>query len=181
MPDLQINPSERRALRALAHHLQPVVMVGAAGLTKAVEQEVERCLRVHELIKVRVMSDEADFRREVMTRLCDKLGCAPVQSIGKLLVLFRPFDATLGAASMTSAPATTATRKTSANAAYVPKAAHQNTTAAAPRRVKVVVPATSPTHRPKVKRLTLLGNQRLTQAGQVKRAKKRMTSTKKGR
>jgi RNA-binding protein len=88
MPEL--SPAERKALKARAHHLDPVVMIGDAGLTPSVLREIDLALRSHELIKVRVMGDDRDARAAMYSTMCDDLNAAPVQSIGKLLVLFRP-------------------------------------------------------------------------------------------
>jgi RNA-binding protein len=83
-------PAERRALRARAHHLHAVVTVGQHGLTPAVLREIDVNLRAHELIKVRVFSSERDQREVMLARICTGLDAAPVQHIGKLLVLWRP-------------------------------------------------------------------------------------------
>lgn len=85
-----LTPAERKELRARAHHLDPVVMIGDAGLTEAVLAEVRRALEVHELIKIRVLGDDRELRQSMMLHLCKSLGCAPVQMIGKLLIVFRP-------------------------------------------------------------------------------------------
>ncbi|TMG81968.1 MAG: ribosome assembly RNA-binding protein YhbY [Betaproteobacteria bacterium] len=85
-----ITPARRRELRAKAHHLHPVVRVGQHGLTPAVIREIDVNLRAHELIKVRVFSEARDERRALLDRICAALDAAPVQQIGKLLVLWRP-------------------------------------------------------------------------------------------
>jgi RNA-binding protein len=85
-----LTPGERLALRARAHHLPPVVLVGDAGLTDAVVQEADRALTTHELIKVRIAGDDRKARAASRTALCERLGCALVQSIGKVIVLWRP-------------------------------------------------------------------------------------------
>jgi RNA-binding protein len=87
---LTITPVRRRELRAKAHHLHPVVSVGQHGLTPAVIREIDLNLRAHELIKVRVTSEVRDERRAMLERICAELDAAPVQQIGKLLVLWRP-------------------------------------------------------------------------------------------
>jgi RNA-binding protein len=84
-----LTPAQTKALKAQAHHLSPVVMIGAAGLTEAVLAEISVALTAHELIKVRVAGDDRDERKAIMARICDELACAPVQSIGKQLVLYR--------------------------------------------------------------------------------------------
>jgi len=87
---IMLNATDRKALRARAHHLEPVVMIGEAGLTRAVLDETDRALRAHELIKVRVLGDDREQRQATSTEICSALGCTAVQSIGKLLVLYRP-------------------------------------------------------------------------------------------
>ena len=90
MPVLQISVADRKALRARAHSLHPVGSIGKAGLTPAVLQEIDRCLRSHELIKVRAGADERSQREAWLVELAQQLDAAPVQSIGRVLVLWRP-------------------------------------------------------------------------------------------
>jgi len=87
---IALTPADRKALRARAHHLEPVVMIGDAGLSRAVLAEADRALGAHELIKIRVLGDDRAQRQALLTGICSALGCAPVQSIGKLLVVYRP-------------------------------------------------------------------------------------------
>ena len=87
---LDITPEERRALRARAHALNPVVAVSQNGLSDSVMKEISRSLECHELIKIRVFSDDRDLREAYFKTLCEKLVAAPVQHIGKLLVIWRP-------------------------------------------------------------------------------------------
>jgi len=86
---LELNPDQRRDLRARAHKLEPVVSVGQQGLTPAVLHEIDVNLTAHELIKVRVFA-ERDVREALLQRICAELDAAPVQHIGKLLVVWRP-------------------------------------------------------------------------------------------
>jgi putative YhbY family RNA-binding protein len=85
----ELSSAERKALRAQAHHLDPVVTVGDAGLTAAVMAEANRALDAHGLIKIRVHGDDRAQRLGILDELCATLGCAPVQTIGKLLVVWR--------------------------------------------------------------------------------------------
>ena len=82
-------PTARRALRARAHHLHPVVTIGQHGLSPAVLKEIDVALAAHELIKVRVTSDDRNAREALLAGICEALECSPVQQIGKLLVLWR--------------------------------------------------------------------------------------------
>jgi len=104
MSELELTRDERLRLRARAHHLHPVVLLGAAGLTEAVLKETDRALTAHELIKVRIPGDDRDEREATGAAMADRLGAARVQSIGKLLVLYRPRPAEEPAAAG-SAPA----------------------------------------------------------------------------
>ena len=83
-----LTPSERRALKARAHKLEPVVIIGTKGLTDEVVKEVDRALDAHELIKVRE-NLERDAREQAMRELCERTAAEGVQHIGKVLVLFR--------------------------------------------------------------------------------------------
>jgi RNA-binding protein len=87
---LELTVEQRKYLKAQAHALKPVVMIGAQGLTDAVLKETERALVAHELIKVRVLGDERDARVAYLAQLCESLDAAPVQHIGKLLLIYRP-------------------------------------------------------------------------------------------
>ncbi len=84
-----LSGSAKRALRAAAHHLDPVVMIGDKGLTSAVLHEIDIALTAHALIKVRVASDDREQRVAFMGEICEKLACESVQHLGKLLVLWR--------------------------------------------------------------------------------------------
>ncbi len=99
-----LNPIQRRALRAAAHHLNPVVSISQKGLTPSVLAEIDRCLKAHELIKLRLYGIEREVREALFIEICTALKCAEVQHIGNLLVLWRenPKDV----AAEKSAPAT---------------------------------------------------------------------------
>jgi RNA-binding protein len=84
-----LTPTERRSLRAQAHHLGPVVMIGDAGLTPAVLHEIDIALKSHELIKIRVLGDDRHRRAGLADEICGALAASPVQQIGKILVLYR--------------------------------------------------------------------------------------------
>ncbi len=90
MPDrTTLTPADRKALKARAHALDPVVIIGDAGLTPGVLAEIDRSLTAHELIKVRVAGDDREERLAMRDRIVADLGAEPVQVIGKLLVLHR--------------------------------------------------------------------------------------------
>ncbi len=155
MPQIQLTPAERREHRANAHHLDPVVMIGGDGLTPGVQKEIDAALNAHGLIKVRVFGDDRAARDEMYQQLADTLNAAPIQHIGKLLVLWRPIPE----------------KEKTVDEDRMP----------GPRDVKVLKFSKRGGQKPEVKQIRVLGNQRLTPGGQVKRAKPKQKSVKKGR
>ena len=153
MPAIQLSVAERKAQRSEAHHLDPVVMIGNDGLTPAVQKETDAALNAHGLIKIRVLGDDREAREAMYQQLADDLGAAPIQHIGKLLVLWRPKPQKTKAEDEDRKPG--------------------------PREFKVVKNSSRGGQRPEVKRVRVLGNQRVAAGGQLKRAKKRLTSVKK--
>ena len=85
-----MTPAERKALKARAHKLDPIVTIGGKGLTDAVIAEIDFALKAHELIKVRAGAMDRDDREQAMSAICARTGAEAVQHIGKILVLFRP-------------------------------------------------------------------------------------------
>jgi putative YhbY family RNA-binding protein len=145
MPLIQLTPAQRKEHRAAAHHLTPVVMIGSDGLTPAVQKETDAALRSHGLIKIRVLSDDRPAREAMLQTLANELDAAPIQHIGKLLVLWRPMPP----------------KEKKVDEDRMP----------GPRSVKLIKP-TRPGQRPEIRTLKVLGNQRLTTGGNIKRAKK---------
>jgi RNA-binding protein len=156
MPAIELTPAQRREHRAEAHHLNPIVLIGNDGLTAAVTKEVDAGLNAHGLIKVRAASNERETRDAWMKQLTDELGAAAVQHIGKLLVLWRPIPPK--------------------EQDYLAK---PGTAAGAPRVVKIMKFSKSGNHRAQVKKLKVMGNERVTRGGLVKRARVQQRSVKK--
>jgi putative YhbY family RNA-binding protein len=152
MPAIELRPAQRKEIRAQAHHLEPVVRIGADGLTKSVIKETDAALKAHGLIKVRVFSDERETREAMYASLCDELNAAPIQHIGKLLILWRPMP--------------------------VKEKAEREDRMPGPKVVKIIKFSKSGNHRPQIKKVKVLGNQRVAAGGQIKRARKRPTSVK---
>lgn len=156
MPAIELSIAERKSLRADAHHLDPVVMIGNDGLTPAVKKETEAALNAHGLIKVRVLGDDRAARDAIYQRLADELNAAQIQHIGKLLVLWRPQPEKARGEDEDRLPG--------------------------PRDFKVLKYSKRGGQRPEVRTVRVLGNERLTAGGMVKRAKKpKQKSVKKGR
>jgi len=159
MSHLQITTAQRKIHRANAHHLDPVVMIGSDGLTDAVKKETDAALNAHSLIKVRVFSGDRSVREAILTALADGLNAAPILHIGKLLVLWRP-------------------------APEVPELPERDQQVDedrmhGPKDVKVLKFSKRGGQRPEVKILRVLGNQRLSSGGQIKRSRPKQVSIKK--
>ncbi len=149
---LKLTSSQRSALKAQAHNLNPVVMISDAGLTDAVLREIDINLNAHGLIKIRVFGDDRMDRIEILQKVCSQLNAAPIQHIGKLLVIYRPKRET---------------EKT------VSESGNRGL------RTVVTVKPGSGVIRNRVKKITIKGNERVTQGGLVKRRKTRQVSAKK--
>jgi RNA-binding protein len=141
MPKLELTAGQRRELRAAAHSLHPVVLIGDRGLTAPVLEEIDRNLNAHGLIKVHVAGAERDTRETMLAHICDTLSCAAVHHIGKTLIIYRP-DAAAQAAD--ALPTTRATHRKSEP--YVPKkqAAHGHDAKPAARRTAARGPKIEP-------------------------------------
>jgi len=87
---LNLSVSQRLELKGRAHALKPIIIIGNAGLTPSVLDEIERTLKSHDLLKVRVMNDDREVRTAMLTEICEILNAGPVQHIGKILVIYRP-------------------------------------------------------------------------------------------
>lgn len=87
---LPLTSIHRRNLRALAHGISPVVWIGTAGLSESVIHELDRALKSHELIKIKVVGGEREMRETMLEEICQRLGAAPVRLIGRILVIYRP-------------------------------------------------------------------------------------------
>jgi len=85
-----LNVAQRRLLSAQAHALNPVVLIGKAGLTNNVIEELDRGLLSHELIKIKVQLDDRETRKAIYQEICERLNAEPIQQIGKILIIFRP-------------------------------------------------------------------------------------------
>jgi RNA-binding protein len=86
---LKLNSKQISYLRAAGHALNPVVMIGNKGLSEEVLKEIDASLKAHELIKIRVQSDQRDMRAQMLQQICEKLGATAVQHIGKQVVVYR--------------------------------------------------------------------------------------------
>ena len=151
---LKLTTIERSALRSEAHALNPIVLIGEAGLSDAVLKEIDSALNSHGLIKARVFGDDRQARIMMYETICSTLNAAPIQHVGKILVIYRP---------KSDVKTQKVLRKTGGGL----------------REVTIVKPSPSGTKRPSVTKVMLKGNERVTAGGNIKRAKSRQKSSKK--
>jgi RNA-binding protein len=90
-----LTPKQRKDLKAKSHHLNPVVIIGDKGLTKAVLTEASKALDAHELIKVKINIDYRIDRKKITEEMCNELSATKINEIGKVCVIYRekPTDA----------------------------------------------------------------------------------------
>ena len=128
-------------------------MIGGDGLTAAVLKEANAALSAHGLIKIRVLGDDRAVREQMYQALADELNAAPIQHIGKLMVLWRPIPA----------------KEKTVDEDRMP----------GPRDFKVLKYSKRGGQRPEVRMVRVLGNERITPSGKVKRARPKKISNKK--
>ncbi len=85
----QLTSKEKQILKAKAHHLKPVVMIGHNGLTSALLREADIALTAHELIKVRMLAGDREERANMIQALCANLSASIVAHSGKLAIIWR--------------------------------------------------------------------------------------------
>ncbi len=89
----ELSPKQRKHLRALGHSLKSIVQVGHKGLSEAVIAQVDRALHDHELVKIKVGNNSETGSEAIVAPLAEALGCSLVQTIGGVVVLYRPAEA----------------------------------------------------------------------------------------
>ena len=83
-----MNSADKKKLRAQAHSLKPVIMIGQSGFTAAVLAEIELALNNHELIKIRIRAERED-RKQISEKICTDTGAELIQNIGQIAVIYR--------------------------------------------------------------------------------------------
>ena len=82
-----MNKHAIKFLRGLSHDLKPVVMIADKGLTENVMMEIEVCLELHELIKIKIRMDK-ETRTKFIAEILEKTGAQKIQAIGQTLTIF---------------------------------------------------------------------------------------------
>lgn len=89
---MPLTGKQRQYLRGLAHHQKPVVLIGNAGLSDAVINEIDLALATHELLKIKLPGEDKEARQSMIEMVCDKTAAEFVQSIGRIVVIYRPSE-----------------------------------------------------------------------------------------
>ena len=87
--NMTLTPKLRQQLKAKAHALKPVILIGNNGLTDAVQNEINRALHDHELIKIRIMTQDRELRRQLYEKICQSSQAELIQSIGNIGVIYK--------------------------------------------------------------------------------------------
>lgn len=87
---MTLTGKQKNYLRGIAHQLNPVVMIGAKGLTEAVLNEIELALEQHELIKIKLPSNAKAEKVSLLAQISGRSEAEPVQLIGRVGVIYRP-------------------------------------------------------------------------------------------
>lgn len=89
---MKLSTKQKQFLKGLAHPLKPVVQLGANGLTEGVVAEIDNALSFHELIKVKVPTDDREEKSLIMDAIVRETKSIKVQAIGHTLVVYRPSE-----------------------------------------------------------------------------------------
>ena len=89
---MSLNRKQTTYLRGLAHPLSAMLTIGGSGLSESVMAELESTLTHHEILKIKISSDNRDLRKKFAEEICTATGAELVQQIGKVIIIFRPSD-----------------------------------------------------------------------------------------
>lgn len=86
---MNLSKKQIQYLKGEAHSLKPIVLLGSNGLTEAVVAEIDYALNHHELIKVKIPTDDRETKGLIVEAICRETEATKVQVIGKTLILYR--------------------------------------------------------------------------------------------
>lgn len=84
-----LSGKQKRYLRSLAHHLQPIFQVGKGGTNEQIIRHISEALERRELIKVSILNNNLDDPKEIAEELAEGAGAELVQLIGRTIVLYK--------------------------------------------------------------------------------------------
>lgn len=86
---MELNSQRKKQFRAIGHHLNPIVYIADNGLTESVKDELERALKDHELIKIKISGSDRVARKEMCRLICQQCAAQQIQSIGNTALIYR--------------------------------------------------------------------------------------------
>lgn len=89
---MQLTTKEKQHLKAKAHPLKPILLVGNQGVTESLQKEFERCLYDHELIKIRISGTDRESKKALFAQMCATADAVAVQLIGNIGIVYKPSD-----------------------------------------------------------------------------------------
>lgn len=89
---MNLNKKQIQHLKGLAHPLKPIVLLGSNGLTEAVIAEIDYALGHHELIKIKIPTDDKEIKTLIVEAICREANAIKIQLIGKTLIVYRQSD-----------------------------------------------------------------------------------------
>jgi len=89
---MTISDQKKRELKSQSHHLKPIILLGANGLTESVHAEIERALYDHELIKIKLCSKEKTEKQALTDAICDHHNASVISQIGHVIAIYKKSD-----------------------------------------------------------------------------------------
>lgn len=89
---MPISDETKRSLKSQSHHLKPIILLGANGLTDSVHTEIARALYDHELIKIKLNSKDKSEKQQLSEAICTHHNATLVNQIGHIIVIYKASD-----------------------------------------------------------------------------------------
>ncbi|MDX1353104.1 ribosome assembly RNA-binding protein YhbY [Thiomicrorhabdus sp. Kp2] len=90
----KLTTNQKKFLRGIAHNINPMIIIGANGVTESLMKELESTLEHHEILKIKMASADRDDRKQIIDYILEQTGALLVQSIGKICVIYRQSEDT---------------------------------------------------------------------------------------
>ncbi|WP_334324940.1 ribosome assembly RNA-binding protein YhbY [Gilliamella apicola] len=89
---MNLSNKQKQYLKSEAHHLKPIVMIGANGFTEGVLAEIENALNFHELIKIKISVEDRETKKLICEAIIRETDALAVQQVGSIFTIFRPSE-----------------------------------------------------------------------------------------
>ena len=85
----KLTTNQKKFLRGIAHNINPMIIIGANGVTESLMKELDSTLEHHEILKIKMASADRDDRKQIVDYILEQTGALLVQTIGKVCVIYR--------------------------------------------------------------------------------------------